>query len=83
MAEIFYEKFNNEIDAYKFLNKISIDNPIKVVSIFPLSGPEEGKFIVYYKKQEKSTSLGMNTKSTYNDDLENCRGWHNKDGLRR
>ena len=21
--------------------------------------------------------------NTYDDDLENCRGWHNKDGLRR
>ena len=49
MAEIFYKKFNNEIDAYKFLNKISIDKPIRVVSIYPLSGPEEDKFIVYYK----------------------------------
>lgn len=85
MAEIFYKKFNNEIDAYKFLNKISIDKPIRVVSISPWGGPEEDEFIVYYKKQESQTSLGNTKKHTelnmYNDDLENCSGWHSKDNL--
>ena len=49
MDELLHENFDNEIDVYKFLNKISIDKLVRVVSILPLSGPKEGKFVLYYK----------------------------------
>lgn len=49
MGELLYEKFNNEIKVYKFLNKISKDKLVRVVSITRLSGYEEGSFELFYK----------------------------------
>lgn len=47
--KLLYEKFNNEIEVYKFLNRISKDKLVRVVSIVRLSGPEEGNFELYYR----------------------------------
>ena len=49
VSELLYEKFDNEIKVYKFLNKISKDKLVRVVSITRLNGYEEGKFELFYK----------------------------------
>ena len=49
MDELLHEKFDDEVKMYKFLNKISKDRLVRVVSIVRGSGPEEGNFEVYYK----------------------------------
>lgn len=49
MSELLYEKFDDEIKLYKFLNKVSTDKLVRVISILPKSGSEEGKFELYYK----------------------------------
>ena len=49
MSDLLYEKFNDEIKLYKFLNKISKDKLVRVVLITKLNGYEEGKFELFYK----------------------------------
>lgn len=49
MSELLYEKFNDEIKVYKFLNKISKNKLVKVVSINRLNGYEKGSFELFYK----------------------------------
>ena len=49
MSELLYEKFDDEIKLYKFLNRISNDKLVKVVAINRLSGYEEGSFKLFYK----------------------------------
>lgn len=49
MGDLLYEKFNDEIKVYKFLNKISKDKLVRVVSITRLNGYEEGSFELFYK----------------------------------
>lgn len=54
MSELLYEKFDDEVKVYKFLNRISKDRLVRVVSIIRLSGPEEGNFELYYKFLEET-----------------------------
>ena len=49
MSELLYDKFDDEIKLYKFLNRISNDKIVKVVAINRLSGYEEGSFELFYK----------------------------------
>jgi len=49
MDELLCEEFNNELDVYKFINKISVDRLVRVIAILPLSGPKEGRFVLSYK----------------------------------
>lgn len=53
MSELLYEKFDDEVKVYKFLNKISKDKLVRVVSICRLSGPEEGNFVLCYRFLEE------------------------------
>lgn len=53
-GELLHEKFDDEVKIYKFLNKISKDKLVKIVSIVRLSGPEEGNFELYYKFLNKN-----------------------------
>jgi hypothetical protein len=53
MSELLYEKFDDEVSIYKFLNKISKDKLVRVVSIVRLSGSEEENFELYYKFLEE------------------------------
>lgn len=55
MSELLYEKFDDEVSIYKFLNKISKDKLVRVVSIVRLSGSEEENFELYYKFLEEGT----------------------------
>lgn len=54
MSELLYEKFDDEVKVYKFLNRISKDRLVRVVSIVRLSGLEEGNFELYYKFLEET-----------------------------
>ena len=49
MGDLLYEKFNDEIKVYKFLNKISKDKLVRVVSIIRLNDYEEESFELFYK----------------------------------
>ena len=53
-GELLHEKFDDEVKIYKFLNKISKDKLVKIVSIVRLNGPEEGNFELYYKFLNKN-----------------------------
>lgn len=59
MSELLYEKFDDEVKVYKFLNRISKDKLVRVVSICRLSGPEEGNFELYYKFLEEEKQNGI------------------------
>ena len=54
-GDLLYEKFNNEIDLYRFLNRINTDRFVRVVSIIRLSGLEEGHFELWYKLGDRDS----------------------------
>ena len=53
MDELLHEKFDDEVKMYKFLNRISKDKLVRVVSIVRGSGSDEGNFELYYKFLEE------------------------------
>mgnify|MGYP003289137558 CR=1 FL=1 len=44
-----FKEFDNELEVYKFLNRISKDKLVRVIAILPKSGYKEGKFELFYK----------------------------------